>query len=140
MVTQLLAGTEGHGASHGAAAVTAASIAIPPAQLLAAHVGGDKGGAEGAGNAAAGVQSNAVVSQVLADSLAGGHGHGPNIDTLLHNAVGHGHGNAQDALAALASHDAAAVSFGHSGVFAGFHNAPIMEQMIMHQDAPAAHN
>jgi VCBS repeat-containing protein len=139
-VTQLLAGTEGHGANHGAAAVTAASIAIPPAQLLAAHVGAGNGGVGGAENAATGVQSNAVVSQVLADALAGGHGHGPNIDTLLHNAVGHGHGNAQDALAALASHDTAGVSFGHSGVFAGFHNAPIMEQMMMHQDAAPVHN
>ena len=67
-------------------------------------------------------------------------GHGPNIDTLLHNAGAHGHGNAQDALADLASHDAAGVSNGHSSVFAGFHGAPLVEHiMAIHQDAPVQH-
>ena len=134
---QLAHGTEAHVMSHGPAPLTAASIAMPSAQMLAAHMGVGKGGAAEAQNATD-VQSNAVVGKVLADSLAGGHGHGPNIDALLHNAAGHGHG--QDALAALASHDAPAVSFGHSGVFAGFHNAPVMEHMMMHQDAAPVHN
>jgi len=142
-VTQLLHGTESHAMSHGPAPVAAAaSIAIPSAEMLAAHMGAGaaKGGVDTAQAAASGVHPNADVGKVLADALAGGHGHGANIDALLHNAVGHGHGTAQDALAALASHDAGAVSIGHSGVFAGFHNAPIMEQMMMHQDAPAAHS
>jgi hypothetical protein len=112
---------------------------MPSAQMLAAHMGVGKGGAAEAQNATD-VQSNAVVGKVLADSLAGGHGHGPNIDALLHNAAGPGHGHGQDALAALASYDAPAVSFGHSGVFAGFHNAPLMEHMAMHQDAAPVHN
>jgi len=137
-VTQLLHGTEGPAMHHGPAPVTAASIAIPSAQMLAAHMGVGKGGAEAQN--VTDVQSNAVVGKVLADSLAGGHGHGPNIDTLLHNAGAHGHGNAQDALAALASHDAAGVSNGHSSVFAGFHGAPLVEHiMAIHQDAPVQH-
>jgi hypothetical protein len=139
-VTQLLAATEGHVMSHGPAPLTSSAIAIPPAQLLAAHMGGGTGGVEGAQAVATGVHSGGVVARVLADALAGGHGHGPNIDALLHNATGHGHGNAQDALANLASHGSDSVSNGHSGVFAGFHSAPIMEHMmVIHQDAPAQH-
>jgi hypothetical protein len=138
-MSQLLAATSGPAMGHGPAPMAAAAIAIPPAQMLAAHMGVDKGGAE-AQNVTA-VQSNAVVGKVLADSLAGGHAHGPNIDTLLsHVAAGHGHGGAPDALAALASHDAGGVSFGHSGGFAGFHAAPLMEQMMIHQDAAATQN
>jgi len=140
--TQLLAGTEGHVMSHGPVPVTSAGIAIPSAQQLAAHMGhgADKGAVDGLANSASGAQSNAVVGKVLADSLAGGHGHGPNIDVLLSHAAGHDHGNAKDALAALASHDTSGVSNGHSGVFAGFHNAPIMEHMAMQHDAMPAHS
>ena len=122
--------------SHGPAPVTSAAIAIPSAQQLAAHMG--HGADKGASVDAAAVHTDGAVAKVLADALAGGHGHGPNIDALLHNAATHGH--AQDALAALASHDAGGVSNGHSGVFGGFHNAPIMEHMAMHQDAMPAHS
>jgi hypothetical protein len=135
-VTQLLAGTESHAASHGPAPVTSAAIAIPSAQQLAAHMG--HGADKAASVDAAAVHTDGAVAKVLADALAGGHGHGPNIDALLHNAATHGH--AQDALAALASHDAGSVSNGHSGVFGGFHNAPIMEIMASHQDAMPAHS
>jgi hypothetical protein len=79
-----------------------------------------------------------VVAQVLSDALQGGAGHGPNLDALINALPGHGgHGNP---LEALASHGDGAVSFGHSGGFAGFtsgHGAPIMEIVMMHQDAPA---
>jgi hypothetical protein len=139
-ITQLLAATESHIMNHGPAPLTSSAIAIPPAQLLAAHVAAGTGGVEGAQNVVTGGHSGGVVARVLADALAGGHGHGPNIDALLHNATGHGHGNAQDALANLASHGSDSVSNGHSGVFAGFHGAPIMEHMmVIHQDAPAQH-
>jgi len=137
----LLGGSEGHVvAQH--AMFTSAGISIPSAQMLATH------GAPGVGKAApdahasvGGAQTNAVVGQVLADSLAGGQAHGPNIDTLLHNVAGlHGHG--ADAHSVLASQALADVSIGHSGSFAGFasgHGAPIMHVMMMHHDATPAH-
>ena len=73
---------------------------------------------------------------MLADSLNGGDGHGPNIDALLSNLPGHG--QAHDAIEALASHGAAAVSFGHSGMgvpFGGMH--PMLSLEMHHAGAPA---
>ena len=82
---------------------------------------------------------------MLADSLAGGHAKGPNLDALLQNATeAHGHGGAHSAaLAALASHAAENVSNVHSGHFVGFamsQGASIMDHMTMHQDAAPAHS
>jgi hypothetical protein len=129
--SQLSEGTRGadHGEGHASAQVTAAAIVMPSAQQLAglAHNGDGVQHVEGK-----------VVAQVLSDALQGGAGHGPNLDALINALPGHGgHGNP---LEALASHGDGAVSFGHSGGFAGFtsgHGAPIMEIVMMHQDAPA---
>lgn len=145
--TAILSGSEADNASgHFHSPMTSHGISIPSAQMLAAHVNGSggKGGVD-ANAPDAGAQSNAVVGQVLADSLAGGHTKGPNLDALLQNATeGHGHGGAHSAaLAALASHAAENVSNVHSGHFVGFamsHGAPIMEQVMMHQDAAPAHS
>ena len=97
---------------------TAAAIVMPSAQQLAGLA--DHGG--GAQHV-----EDKIVAQVLADALHGEGGH--NLDALINALPGHGgHANA---LEALASHGAEAVSFGHSGGFAGFtsgHDAPIMDQ------------
>ncbi len=140
--TPLLGGTDAHVAAH-SAAFTSAAVSMPSAQMLAAHAAANGGkSVDGDAHASvAGAQQNAV-GQVIADALAGGHGHG-SIDTLLHNATGaHGHAGA-DALAALASHSAPDVSFLHGGMAAGFasaHGAPLMHQIMMHQDVAPAHN
>jgi hypothetical protein len=88
------------------------------------------------------VQHNEILSKVLADSLNGGGGHGPNVEALVNQLGGHGsgHGGGNAALEALASHGAGAASFGHmafGGAFGGLH---MLGMEMMHQDAaPAAH-
>jgi hypothetical protein len=102
---------------------------MPSAQQLAAASNDSVGGA----------QHNQVVGQVLAEALHGGAG-GATIDSVLASLPGHGGANA--ALEALASHAAAAVPNGDSGVFAGFTAANTMghmEALAMHADALPAH-
>jgi hypothetical protein len=140
---ELLQGTQA--TSHGEAqgnAVTAMAVAMPSAEQFAA-----------AGSSATtahvqtvaglnGTQHNEIVSKVLADSLNGGEGHGLNVGALVNHLGGQdaGHGGSNEALEALASHGAAAASFGHmgfAGAFAGMH---VVGMEMMHQDAaPAAH-
>jgi hypothetical protein len=130
-MTELLqaAAAIGHGPSASSTAVTAASVAMPSAQQLAAA-------GHGAQQQAA--VHDQVVSKVLADSLNGGEGHGPNIDAMLASLPGHG--QAPDALEALASHGAAAVPFGHMGMAAGFGGMHSMLSLeIMHHAAAPAH-
>lgn len=132
---ELLRGSDGpaHGPAAHANAVTAAGIAMPSAQqLAAAHADGAKAGS------ANGVQHNEVVGKVLADSLHGGEGHGPNIDALL--AAHGGHSGAPDVIEALASHGAGGVPYGHSGGSSAIAMAHSMFSMAMHHDAaPPAH-
>jgi len=131
-MTELLqaASAISHSAAASSTAVTAASVAMPSAQQLAA-----------AGHGAQhqqGAVHEQVVSKVLADSLNGGEGHGPNIDAMLASLPGHG--AATDALEALASHGAAAVPFGHMGMAAGFGGMHSMLSLeIMHHAAAPAH-
>jgi T1SS-143 domain-containing protein len=126
--TELLDGTQS--AAHNVApAVAAASIVMPAAAQLAALANASVGGA----------QHNQVVGQVLADALHGGGGEAT-IDSALASLPGHGGANA--ALEALASHAGAAVSNGDTGVFAAFtavHSAFNMEAMAVHADAIQAH-
>ena len=121
--------------------VTAASIAMPSAeQLVAANLVPSGGAPQGnLAGAPAHVEGH-IVAEVLADALQGGGGHGANLDALINSLPAHGgHGGALDV---LASQGDAAVSFGHTGVFAGFSpNAmPVMEQFVVHQDAIQAHS
>jgi hypothetical protein len=120
-------------ASGGHAAMTAAAIAMPSAEQLLAAAAGAHGVVQPqtsvAGNAA---QHNEVVSKVLADSLHGGEGHGTSIDAVVNGLSGHG--AAHDALAALASHIAAAVPFGHMGFASAFGGANVMLSPEMHPD------
>jgi hypothetical protein len=83
-------------------------------------------------------QHNQVVGKVLADSLNGGEGHGPSIDTLINGLPGHT-GAMPDALQTLASHADAAVSFGHMGFGGAFGTDHVMlsMEMAMHDAAPA---
>jgi hypothetical protein len=137
--TELLHGSEvpAHGGAQHATAVTAAGIAMPSAAQLAAAAGAHADGAKAA--AADGAQHNAVVGKVLADSLHGGEGHGPNIDALL--AAHTGHSGAPDLIEALASHGAGGVPYGHSGGSSAIAMAHSMFSMAMmhHDAAPPAH-
>jgi hypothetical protein len=111
--------------------VTAATIAMPSAQQLAAATAAH---AQPDATGTAGVQHNEVVGKVLADSLHGGEGHGPNIDALI-NAHG-GHAEPLTLAQALANHPAP-LHFGHVGfttMFGGHHM-----EMMHHDAAPPAH-
>jgi hypothetical protein len=119
-----------------AATFTADAVAMPSADMLVTA-----GLARGDASAITGAQHNQVVGQVLVDALHGGSS-GPSIDALINAVSGHA-GQAGDAtMAALASHAAASVPNGDMGVFAGFsgvYGMPMMEHMMMHQDAAPAH-
>jgi hypothetical protein len=138
--SELLHGTDGHLNGHAAHAtsVTAAAVAMPSAEQLAAV---SSGGPEQPASAVAGelAQHDQVVGKILADALHGGASHGPNIDALINGLPGHD-GAATDALQALASHADGAVSFGHMGFGAAFGggHAMLSMEMVMH-DAAAAH-
>jgi hypothetical protein len=135
----------GHGTDDGSAhlastapshAVAAATVAMPSAEQMDAI-----GAAAHDANASVAVeiaQHNQVVGKVLADSLNGGDGHGPNIDALINGLPGHT-GAPLDALQALASHADAAVSFGHMGFGSAFGSDHVMlsMEMAMHDAAPA---
>jgi hypothetical protein len=127
--------------------VTAAAIAMPSAEQLAAVAAG--GGEKAAGVAGdgqsevQGAQHDQVVGKVLADSLAGGNGHESPIDAALNNLPSHPGSNA--GLDAVASHGGGDVPAWHSAEVAGFasaHNVFSMESMMLHHDAvpPAAHS
>jgi hypothetical protein len=76
----------------------------------------------------------------LADALHGGDTHGPNIDQLVESLPTKG--GAGHSLETLANHDHGHVPNGHSAVFAGFTNAhggPILDHIMVHQDAAPAH-
>jgi hypothetical protein len=134
--TELLHGSDGPAHAAAAAhapAVTAASVAMPSAEQLAAA------GSQAVAKPAEGAQHNEVVAKVLADSLNGGDGHGPNLDALL---AGHGgHAPAHDALEALASLGSGGVPYGHSGGSSAIAAAHSMFSMAMmhHDAAPPAH-
>jgi hypothetical protein len=135
-MTALAQGTEGpmsHAGAGMAATFTADAVAMPSADMLVTA-----GLARGDASAITGAQHNQVVGQVLVDALHGGSS-GPSIDALINAVSGH----AGDAtMAALASHAAASVPNGDMGVFAGFsgvYGMPMMEHMMMHQDAAPAH-
>jgi len=81
--------------------------------------------------------SNAVVAQVLVEALQGGDG--GTIEALVNSLPSKG---GESAAEMLASHMAAGVSNGDTGVFAGFqgaHMALTMEAMVVHQDAVPTH-
>ena len=136
---ELLQGSHGasHADAHAGTPVTAMAVAMPSAaQLVAAG----SAATTGHGQTVAGpnaLQHNEVVSKVLADSLNGGEGHGPNVEALVNQLGGHGSGHS--ALEALASQAGGAV---HSGTwtlalaFGGMHG---MGMEMMHQDAAPAH-
>ena len=134
--TELLHGSEApaHGPAAHAGAVTAHAVAMPAAAQLAAAAE-----AHAAAKGGEGVQHNEVVGKVLADSLNGGEGHGPNIDALL--AAHGGHSAAPDLIEALASHGAGGVPYGHSGGSSAIAMAHSMFSMAMmhHDAAPPAH-
>ncbi|MFL6801469.1 MAG: hypothetical protein ACJ8EQ_06845, partial [Sphingomicrobium sp.] len=117
--------------AHDALPAMAPVVAMPSAHQLVAL---GNGGVSAA-------QHNQVVSQVLADALHGGGGI-PAIEHALASLPGHGGGMGNGALEALASHNAAAVSFGDSTGFAGFtagHSAFTMEAAMVHVDAVQPH-
>ena len=124
--TELLQGTDApaHNEVVAQTPMTAAAVAMPaPAVAGAAHSGP--------------VQGNEVVAQVLVDALHGGGG--GTIEALVNALPNNGGASAAEA---LASHMAAGVSNGDTGVFAGFqgaHMALTMESMMVHQDAVPAH-
>jgi T1SS-143 domain-containing protein len=123
---ELLQGTQAPANEHVASVAVAA---MPAAAQVAAFAGVG-------GNA----QHNQVVGQVLADALHGG-ANGATIDHVLSALPGNG-GGADAALAALASHGAAAVSNGDTHAFASFttgHGAFTMEAMMVHVDAAPTH-
>jgi hypothetical protein len=135
----------GHGTDDGSAhlasaapshAVAAATVAMPSAEQLEA-IGATAHDASPS-IAAEVAQHNQVVGKVLADSLNGGEGHGPSIDTLINGLPGHT-GAMPDALQTLASHADAAVSFGHMGFGGAFGTDHVMlsMEMAMHDAAPA---
>jgi hypothetical protein len=129
----------GHGHGPAVAPLTATGIIMPSAQQLAAAAN-QSGQPQGATVAGSQPQSNQVVSQVLADSLQGGHGPTANVDALINTLPAHG--APESSLSTLASLGHMPVSFGHSVIFfgsAGGHGAPLMEQMMAHQDAPPVH-
>ncbi|HEY6661952.1 MAG TPA: DUF5801 repeats-in-toxin domain-containing protein [Sphingomicrobium sp.] len=126
-----LQGTQMPGHDGGALPAMAPVVAMPSAHQLVAL---GNGGVSAA-------QHNQVVSQVLADALHGGGGI-PAIEHALASLPGHGGGMGNGALEALASHNAAAVSFGDSTGFAGFtagHSAFTMEAAMVHVDAVQPH-
>ena len=135
----LLQGSHGasHGEAHASTPVTAMAVAMPSAaQLAAAGLAGTNGHGQTVAGVN-GVQHNEVVAKVLADSLNGGEGHGPNVEALVSQLSGHGGGH--NALEALAIHGGGGASFGHmgfAGAFAGMHG---MGMEMMHQDAAPAH-
>jgi hypothetical protein len=111
------------------------AVAMPSAEQLAAVA---SHGVAQVPNSVSGAapQHDQVVSKVLVDALHGG-GSGPNIDGIL-NAVS-SQGASPDALQALASHGAVAVSFGHTAfadAFGGAHGM-LSQAMIVHPDAVA---
>jgi hypothetical protein len=139
-MTELLHGT-GHvhaTAANAAAAVTAAVVAMPSAQQLAAAMGAHSG-AEPQTVAADGAQHEQVVGKVLVDALHGGDSHAASVDTLLNGLPGHS--GPHDSLEALASHGLAAVSFGHTGYGTpyGHAHAMLTVEMAMHAHAAPAH-
>jgi hypothetical protein len=121
-----------HGPAAHAGPIVASGITMPSAHQLIAAAGGH-GQPQ---TSVAGVEHNQVVSQVLADALHGGQGHGPSIDTLLSGPASHA---THDVIEALASHAGSAVSFGNSGLagaFHGSHNMFSMNGMAHHDAAP----
>ena len=137
---ELLHGSTGpaHAQVAGSTPVTAASVMMPSAQQLAAAAVAH--GTAQAQTSVAGqpVQHNEVVGKVLADSLHGGQGSGPNIDALLNSLPSHG--AAHDALEALASHAGTAVPFGHMAFSAAFGGpSGVLAMEMMHHAAVPAH-
>jgi hypothetical protein len=138
---ELLQATAAHVGTAQVTHVAAQGVTMPSADQMASLAAT----AEGANAPEAGQhgQHNEVVGKVLADALHGG-GHGHNIDHLLDAAAGShgGHGHANPALEALASHGEAAVSFGHMSFGASFHGAhglAMMDALAVHQDAAPTH-
>jgi hypothetical protein len=112
------------------------AVAMPSAeQLVATGLGATNAHAQTVAGINA-LQHNEIVSKVLADSLNGGEGHGPNVEALV-NQLGHGGG--QSALEALASHASGAGSFGHMGLAIAFGGMHGMGMEMMHQDAAPTH-
>ena len=123
-----------------AQAVAAAAVAMPSAEQIAALATGARGVAgDQHSQVEGGVEHNQVVAKVLADSLAGGGGHGSAIDAVLNNLPSHD--GAHAALEALATHGAANVpawDVGGIASFAAAHPVFTMETMMLHPDAPPA--
>jgi len=143
VVTELLHGSSptAHAAGAHASAVTAAAVAMPSAEQLAAFAAAHGVAQPQTSVAGQAPQHEQVVSKVLADALHGGEGHGPNIDALVNGQSSHG--PAHDHVEAFASHAGSAVPFGHMGFAAAFGGAHLMlsnDMLMMHQDAaPPAH-
>ncbi|HYX46679.1 MAG TPA: hypothetical protein VE820_07645, partial [Sphingomicrobium sp.] len=134
-MTELLHGsTPTHAPATNATAVVAHAVAMPSAQALAAAAA--PAGSGQAQPASDGTQHNQVVSKVVADSLNGGDGHGPNIDHLLNSLPGHVGGH--DAIEALAAQGLALAFHGAMPVGYGAPHAMLSVEMAM-QHAPPAH-
>jgi len=134
-ITELLHGSAapGHSLPANASAVTAAAVTMPSAHQLAAAMGAHVTAHPQSTVAGDGGQNSQVVGKVLADSLHGGQGHGPNIDALINGLPGHG--GSHDVLEALASHGEGAVSFGHMAFATAYGAAHAMLSLEMMQHA-----
>jgi hypothetical protein len=124
-----------HGPVAHAGPIMASGVSMPSANQLIAAMGG-----HGQPHTpVAGVDHSQFVSQVLADALHGGEGHGPNIDMLLNTHSGNFNHATHDVIEALASHAGSAVPFSNSGLagaFHGSHNMFSMNGMAHHDAAP----
>jgi len=80
------------------------------------------------------------VGKVLADALHGGGQHGGNLDALINSLPSHDAGaSVADALASQAAHGVPNVDISAFAGFHGPHQAPVMEHLVMHQDAAPTH-
>jgi large repetitive protein len=123
--SELSEGTEAPSGQTSAPTITADSVMMPAAEMVAAS---NEDGIEAA-------QHNQVVGKVLADALAGG-GNESDIDAALSQLQGQSEPGA--ALAQLASPDAADVPAWHSAGMAAFNfsgSVFSMETVMLHQDA-----
>jgi hypothetical protein len=136
VLTTLLNGSSpiSHGSVVHTGSIMASGVAMPSAQQLIAAMGGHAQPQ----NSVAGVDHSQAVSQVLADALHGGEGHGPSIDGLLSGPTSH---VTHDVIEALASHAGSAVPFSNSSVLAAFHGTHNMFSMngMAHHDAAPHH-
>jgi hypothetical protein len=116
--------------------MTAAAVAMPSAEMVAAL---EAAASHLAAPAGASVANTQEVGRILADALQGGDG--PDIGALLAAASG-GPGAKAAMLDALASLQSSGVPDGHNGHMAAFtigHGVLSMDTQAFHHDAQPAH-